>query len=227
MFTAESSVHSFCQKCSLLRTYLVIDLACFWGTRTPIWLFWFVMWLMDPWAPSLSFALVLTHTFTTCFFTGNFLWLRMLGRWFSIYDHSSHNPPKHTHVILFRLPSFFSVAPYVRLWRAGWGWGSGHSGVRVGSLLSLLFSTRGPVGLLVCFGRQRALDHLLWALLCSLVPGWAHGITWHGVEVLAASAVWGAWPEKIGANLLALELNIASPLANFNCFTLQYIPLHA
>lgn len=127
LFTAESKVPSFCQKCSLLHTDMVIDMARFWGTWMPICLFWFIMWLMDPWAPHLSFVLVctslwyvslalffseeLTHTFTTCFSTGHFLWLCMLGRWLSIYDHPSLNPPKLTHILAFHLPSFFSAGP--------------------------------------------------------------------------------------------------------------------
>lgn len=171
LFIAESKVPSFCQKCSLLHTDLVIGLARFCGTWMLICLFWFIIWLMDPWAPHLSFVLVCASlwyvSLALCFFWGvdSYFYHLFFHRPFSLAVHAwqvafhlwpSLTQPAEalTRILPFHLPSFFSAGPIceccMRLWRAGWGWGLSCLGVRVGSMRNLLFSTRWPVGLLGC-----------------------------------------------------------------------------
>lgn len=205
LFIAESKVPSFCQKCSLLHTDLVIGLARFCGTWMLICLFWFIMWLMDPWAPHLSFVLVcaslwyvslalffseeLTHTFTTCFSTGHFLWLCMLGRWLSIYDHPSLNPPKRSHAFfLFIFHRSLAPVPFVSA-----VWGSGEQveaevWAVLGSVLAacaICCSPRG--GQLVCWDVACQLGEAAGARPPAVGTAWLPGAWLSGWHHLARS----------------------------------------
>lgn len=202
LFTAESNVPSFCQKCSLLHTDLVIGLARFWGTWTLICLFWFEMWLMDPWAPHLSFVLALWNASLAVFF---FLrsWLILLPLVFpqAIFSGCAclaggfpsmtipHSTRRNAHIFFFFIfHRSLALVPFVSA-----VWGSGEQveaevWAVLGSMLaahSICCSPRG--GHLVCWDVACQLGEAAGARPPAVGTAWLPGAWLSGWHHLAQS----------------------------------------
>lgn len=136
-----------------------------------------------------GFSEELTHTFTTCFSTGHFLWLCMLGRWFSIYDHPSLSPPKRTHTFFFF--AFRRSLASVSFVSSGWGSGEQvEAEVRavLGSVLAIGAICCSPLGgQLVCWDVACRLGEAAGARPPAVGTAWLPGAWLSGWHHLARS----------------------------------------